>query len=596
MSGASILSIFLLVSPHGSAAQHADDGLMYEDVTDAVGLGSDVVSAPIARCLFADLNSDGWADAVVDRYRVFLSIADEESPIGRRFVEVADSGLPRVYAGDCTVFADLDNDGDLDAIVTRYIDRHNESWVDHGERTAWFEGNGDGTFGEKHAFEGVTPATTSAVAVGDTDDSGALDVFLGNWYTKYGESVEGYDNELVQRCSRLGDTVISLPTDQVINVPEISDAGGRPTYGVMIARLYQPEHHVRPMLIELNYGRRWNRLWWHVVGLQRHGWINSAPEAGFDGDSIRHGRYPEWLKERAKDDPRFDREDEQPFRSNGNTFDCSVGDIDNDGDFDIFVSEITHGWAGESSDRSRFLLNNGETNRQLRFNEDARLSVDRIPDGVNNWNQGDLFCELADFNNDTHLDLLLSSGDYPDNQRLRLYLQQDDGTFKDSTEAVGLDHDGSQQISIADVNRDGVLDILVGQTFNRFTPEMREGREPRLRLFAGRLSRSSAERSFLTIRLEGDPEAGANRDTLGAIVMARLGGTTLRRQLIGIGGHAGKQHDFIIHFGLGNAESVDEVTVLWPNAARTRQSFSNVHAGAYGLRQGGELRAIHPKE
>ena len=43
------------------------------------------------------------------------------------------------------------------------------------------------------------------------------------------------------------------------------DALGRPTYGVMIAQLWPPHAfgaglEDNPELIELNYGRRWNRL------------------------------------------------------------------------------------------------------------------------------------------------------------------------------------------------------------------------------------------------------------------------------------------------------------------------------------------------
>src|SRR5690606_6247248 len=144
------------------------------------------------------------------------------------------------------------------------------------------------------------------------------------------------------------------------------------------------------------------------------------------------GRYPDWLKERAKTDPRFDRPDEKPFRSHGNTFDAAVGDIDNDGAFDLFLAEITHGWAGDSSDRSRFLVQS-ESDGMVRFAPDDRLSVDRVPGDptIRNWNQGDLYAELADFDLDGRLDLLLASSDYPDDQRLRLWRQQDDppGSF-----------------------------------------------------------------------------------------------------------------------------------------------------------------------
>ena len=103
---------------------------------------------------------------------------------------------------------------------------------------------------------------------------------------------------------------------------------------------------IRPELLELNYGRRWNRCYhWPASPTSDlpADWTDIAPQAGLDGDDIRHGRHPEWLKERADEDPRFDRDDEKPFRANGNTFDCAVGDIDSDGDFDLFLAEIEMG-------------------------------------------------------------------------------------------------------------------------------------------------------------------------------------------------------------------------------------------------------------
>ncbi|MFW5652589.1 MAG: hypothetical protein ACOC0P_00970, partial [Planctomycetota bacterium] len=100
-----------------STAEH-----QFLDVTDAVGLGSDVVGTGVARCLFADLNNDGWPDVVLDRVRVFLNRpaaepaaagvdaeteaeaeanggADEGLDFGslfvdRTFVEVESPGLP----------------------------------------------------------------------------------------------------------------------------------------------------------------------------------------------------------------------------------------------------------------------------------------------------------------------------------------------------------------------------------------------------------------------------------------------------------------------------------------------------------------------
>ncbi len=592
--------------------------LRFEDITDRAGLGPEVVGSTVARSVFADVNADDQPDVIIQSTiappgveadespagshwpRVFLRTADEASPLGFRYVEVVQTNLPLLYAGDCLVFADLDNDGHTDAVITRYIDAANEKWTDHGRRTAWQPGRGDGTFGPEHVIEAARPATTAAIAIGDADRDGRLDLYLGNWYTQYGPSLAGFDNDLLLQVAPGRFERVPWSTDGfAFDEGDADDRGGRPTYSAMFADVLPSPagcDRALPEILELNYGRRWNRLYqWDpkalslpppdlAPGVRYPLWTDLAPRVGFDGDSIRHGRYPEWLKERAKTDPRFDREDEEPFRANGNTFDCAIGDIDGDGDWDVFLAEIAHGWAGESSDRSRLLINNGKADGEAKFEADAHRSVDRVPAGVNNWNQGDLFAELADFDLDGRLDLLLSSGDYPDDQRLRLYLQQTDGAMRDATAQVGLNHDGSQQISLADVDGNGSLDVLAGQTFNRFTPEQRQGREPRLRLFRS-LPGSGAH--SIELRLRGDPQSGVNRDALGAIVQARIGGRLVQRQLIGIGGHNGKQQDLLVHLGLGSAGRAEEVIVTWPGPSGLEQRFADLAAGRYRLEQGG---------
>ena len=579
----------------------ATEGARFVDLTDAVGLGPDVVPETISRLCLVDLNADGRPDAVIDRHRVFINTAEPASPIGRRFVEIptAQTHLREPDRSTVTAFADLDNDGRLDAIVAEYVNRFDEKWEDHGRRTSWQPGRGDGTFGPPEPIAGAQQATTCAIAVGDVNRDGRLDLWLGNWYASYGVSYVGHPNDLLlQRAGEVSDDgnlaweAILLPQGAApVNAApqeedpfdEEHDAAGRPTYGVMIADL---DGAGSPELIELNYGRRWNRLYQRQA--ENGGtWMDIAPQARFDGDAIRHGKHPLWLKERGKEDPRFDREDEKPFRGNGNTFDCAVADADNDGDFDILLAEIAHAWAGCSSDRSRLLLNQSHETRELRFLQDSRKQTDRIPADLVSWNQGDLFCELADLDHNGLVDLIISSGDYPDNQRLRVFLQQPDGTVRDATEALGIDHDGSHQVSLGDVDGDGDLDMLVGQTFFRYTKEMKEGRSPRLRLL---INEATEGRKSITLRLEGDGKR-TNRDALGAIVRAKLAdGTVMSRQLIGIGGHAGKQRDFIVHFGLGDADVVEELAVQWPDAEQTTRRFTRVRAGSYSLCIGGELR------
>ncbi len=660
------------------------------DATGDVGLGGITAS----RLCLADLNGDGRPDVIAraiehgkpDRYRVFINRLDDgehapdhpesgssraTSPRGFGFMELdRPAGLPAPQAGDCLVFADLDNDGRADAIFTRYLDVNNPKFVEPPapSRTCWLKGNGDGTFGEPQIIEAAQRATTACIAIADLDTDGLLDLYLGNWYTKYGESNEAFTNDLLyQRWRHWGEFADPAdedkpkalrgplrerrPDDALIWIKrplaeegtpfdEDTDAAGRPTYGAMISALG---------VLELSYGRRANRLW--TFDSSRSGivpqppgqalreivWpalVDSAPRLGLDGDADRSGKYPQWLKERARTDPRFDREDEKPFRSHGNTFDAAVGDVENDGDFDLFLAEITHAWAGPSSDRSRFLINglgeNGADGAPIgRFVEDPRLCVDRVPADptVHNWNQGDLFCELADFDHDGRLDLLLSSGDYPDNQRLRLFRQQDDGTFKDVTAWCGLRNEGSQQISLGDVDGDGDLDILVGQSFNRLDAAQIAGRTPTLKVYlnqtiekrhererlgllpAGELARNSIELKLVggAISASGHPPGdppGANeaappapscvsRDALGAVVRATIDldgnpatpPVTVVRQLIGIGGHAGKQHEFLVHLPLGRSDQAERIEIYWPGSADPRV-LEHVPGGRVEVRAG----------
>ena len=623
LGGVAVLLSLGRVTAALSQSPDAPTALRFENITEQVGLGSDVIGTTVARCIFVDLNGDGRTDVVVQSQvppagvekdaapagvhwlRAFLHTPDSSRPLGFRYVEIEHTGLPILYAGDCLVFADLNNDGCADAIVTRFIDLNNEKWVDHGQRTAWHAGRGDGSFGGQTVIDAARPATTAAIAVGDVDRDGRLDLYLGNWYVQYGPSVAAFDNDLLLQTEPGQFVRVPWPTDQyTFDEANPVDRGGRPTYGVMIAEVFPAPAGTTlrlPEIVELNYGRRWNRLYeWSPSalsalardpkpGLKHALWQDVGPRAGFDGDAIRHGRYPEWLKERAKTDPRFDREDEKPFRANGNTFDCTIGDIDNDGDWDLFLAEIAHGWAGDSSDRSRFLIHNGRSGDEAHFEDDSRRKVDRIPQGVNNWNQGDLFAEMADLDLDGRLDLLLSSGDYPDDQRLRLFLQQADGSMLDVTSEAGLDHDGSQQLSLSDVDGDGALDILVGQTFNRFTAEQTQGREPHLQLFR---SIASPEAHWIELRLRGDSEHGTNRSAVGAIVRVRVGAVTMQRQVIGVGGHNGKEQDLLVHFGLGVASRADEITIIWPDAAGSEQRLAGVDEGRYELKQGGVLEPM----
>ncbi|NNF44421.1 MAG: CRTAC1 family protein [Phycisphaerales bacterium] len=549
----------------------------FTDLTDAVGLEMPPETRAIARVAFTDLNCDGWPDVVLDRRLVFLNTADAASPIGRRFVAVTPTGLTTPGRGAVRVFVDLDNDGYADAVTAAFADVGRPAFADEdtGERTAWQRGRGDGTFGPPIALP-VPPRPTIAVAAADLNRDGRLDLCFANSYVVYGGGYAGHPLDVLVSEGVDGWRVATLPEADIPFDAE-RDSGGRPAYGVLVTPGLVGDG---PAILTLGYGRRWNRLWVPA----ENAWRDVAPETGLDGDAIRHGRYPAWLAERARTDPRFARDDERPFRANGNTFDADVGDIDGDGRLDLLITEITHGWAGESSDRTRLLVQrvrNADPGVIFRPLPDADL--DRVPEGVRNWNQGDLFGALADLDHDGRLDVVLSSGDYPDDQRLRVFLAGEGTRFHDRTAALGIDHDGSQQISLADVDGDGDLDLIAGQTFRRYRPEQREGRRPRVRLL---VNEAAGERGSVSLRLVGDG-VRVNRDGIGAVVTARTSdGRRFVRPLLGPGGHAGKQHALRVHVGLGGATALRDVVVKWPDDGGTEQAVGDLPPGRFTVAYG----------
>ena len=623
-------------------------GAPWHDLAPEAGLALDAIAAS----KFTDLNNDGWPDVVMIpdsrepvTPRVFLHSGKPAAGPTPRWRETFDHGLPVMHRGDILAFADLDNDGTVDAIFGAYLDLYQDDYTPRAttpDRTAWLPGTGDGRFGPAVPIEAARLATTLAIAVGDVNEDGLPDLFLGNWYERYFTGYEAFANDLLLQYRETDDTPAffrwPMPDETRVTSFE-EDLGGRPTYGTAIVRLDDG----LPLLLELNYGRRWNRLYQMRhrpplrlppgqdappplvphdpraraahLGRELQG-VDIAPSVNVDGDAIRHGRHPRWPSLHAEARPRSTRPDEPPFRANGNTFDAAIGDIDNDGDFDLFVSTIIHAWAGESSDRSRFLVNQRSETGRLDFLSFAHLSVDRIPalpppgtplDAVHTrYNQGDIFAELADLNHDGRLDLILCSSDYPDppphDERLRIFFQQEDGRFLDVTAELGIDHVGAGMPSLADVDHDGDLDLLLTQSFNRLSAEQRraaamasgalapdapaEARPmPRTRLFR---NESGNGRPSLQLKLVGDPAQGISRAAYGAVVRltADLDGdpatpaVTQMRQVLGPHGHAGKQSPPTLHFGLGEATEAT-VEIVWPGPARPTTTIERLAPGRY---------------
>ncbi len=123
--------------------------------------------------------------------------------------------------------------------------------------------------------------------------------------------------------------------------------------------------------------------------------------------------------------------------------------------------------------------------------------------------------------------------------------------FADDSYLAGADRiEDGRGAAVTDIDRDGDLDIVV-QSYKR----------PVVLL----VNQGQETGNWLQVKLRG---TRSNRDALGGRVVIEADGRRQNREVVSSEGYlAGKSR--ICHFGLGDAERVERLTVIWPSGART---------------------------
>jgi len=131
------------------------------------------------------------------------------------------------------------------------------------------------------------------------------------------------------------------------------------------------------------------------------------------------------------------------------------------------------------------------------------------------------------------------------------------GFVRERDETSGLADLGiGRSVVACDVNRDGLLDLFT--TNNRGIDTALPRDASRLWINSGI---GAVDNGWLAVRLVG---RDSNLEGIGARVDARVGATTLKRQVVAdtvyLGGSTRE-----VHLGLGAAEVVDRLTIRWPS-------------------------------
>ncbi|MGD8808576.1 MAG: CRTAC1 family protein, partial [Gammaproteobacteria bacterium] len=226
----------------------------------------------------------------------------------------------------------------------------------------------------------------------------------------------------------------------------------------------------------------------------------------------------------------------------------ALGDIDNDGDLDWFISSIY----GPGNDvlvpqGDRMFINDRSA---ARFSDESdRLG---IADGAWGW----AAC-FVDIDNDSDLDIYHTNG-WPEgflghkawvDSPARLFVMDESGTYTDQAQSLGLaEHTDGRGVVCADFDNDGDTDIL----------ELTDAEPNSARLWENHTA--AAGRNFLRVRLEGLPP---NTEAAGARIFAVFDGKVRMREIM-IGSNYISQNPTVQIFGLGSATAVDELLVEWP--------------------------------
>lgn len=285
----------------------------------------------------------------------------------------------------------------------------------------------------------------------------------------------------------------------------------------------------------------------------------------------------------------------------------TYGDIDNDGDLDVFMTSIA-GWKTDTQTwnptGNRLMLNNGNGT----FTDITESSGTRDGD----WAWG---TDMADFDNDGDLDIYLVNG-WPVGGAewvytpARLFENLGNNTFDEIAGSSGAADDDGQGRSVAvfDYDNDGDLDIFI---CNNSDPEINVGEPGNPFIYhaaAPVLLRNDTvnNNNWIKVQLAGNGSPHHSHG-IGSRVYVSSGGIEQMRELNATSRFNGHGPARIAHFGLNEESTVNRIRAVWTNGDETE--MINVAANqevvigspqasisAKQVNPGGSVTATYPEE
>ena len=468
-----------------------------------------------------DCDQDGDTDLFVVRGDIGSNLLYLNNGTGV-FVETAQSAgvdytksMSENYRHSGPTFADMDGDADLDLFVGGLF----------GDPSFVFQNNGDCTFEDVSGGAGIGALTgiqNISAAFGDYDLDGDLDMFVGHWGTPRtfgnpGDTHSLWRNDTPAIGAPIQFTSVSVESEISPSIISQSTQGDS-----------NYDYSFAPTFARIN-----DDLFPDVVISAD---FNTSKIFMNDGDSS------------------FTNVTDESVITDNNGMGSAVGDYDNDGDLDWFVSAILDGALPDSWTGNRLYRNTAGVFEDV--TEEANVLS-------GSWGWAACF---LDFENDGDLDLYHTNGFPIDSvprfkiDVSRAFVLDDSLTYEDQAAELGLgDREEGRGIVCADFDNDGDVDIF--QLHRNETSA------------ASYYRNDSQGNNYLAVKLNGLPP---NTEAVGARIFVTIGSTTQMREIM-IGNNFTSQNPTDQVIGLGVSAQADTLRIEWPDGLQTE--MDSVAAG-----------------
>lgn len=377
-------------------------------------------------------------------------------------------------------------------------------------------------------------SSTATASFVDINLDGHLDVFLGNWF--------GYDPDVSKSApDRLwlyqdGSYVDSsaLLQGEYHRDELLGYVNAKPTFSSSICDIDQNGF---PDILTGSSAGHANKLWMNLYDRKYDSRIlrDYAKSAGYASD----------------------QNGEQEILGGGNTFTTNCADYNNDGIMDVFVGEMSHSFDNDKKDRSSIL-----TGASLSF-PPKFYRTDYIygPDD-SKGSQADRRAFWKDINGDSLLDLVVVNSGFPPHTRLIYFEQNSDHSFVNKAREYSLDVLNPSGAVSLDLNQDGRLDMIVGQSSLRMS-----GRKVKLYVFENQIPKK--KRQDVQVYLHAK---NANADAFGAMLILKTDKREYRRFYNPSGGSLPSQEEKGAYFSLTENEHPLKMFVRFPYSKNQRDN------------------------